>query len=82
MEIMKGIGIIRKVDELGRIVIPKEIRDRYKIEEGTEIEIFADSNKIILRKNKDTFCPLCKNRMEHTDRFCSKCGFEFDVKEE
>lgn len=47
---MKATGIIRRIDDLGRIVIPKEIRMTYGIEDGTPIEIFADSDGIILRK--------------------------------
>lgn len=47
---MKSTGIVRKVDELGRIVIPKELRRTLNIEEGTPIEIFVDGNQIILQK--------------------------------
>lgn len=50
IEIMKSTGIIRRVDDLGRIVIPKEIRMTYGIEDGSPIEIFTDSDGIILRK--------------------------------
>ncbi len=73
-------GILRKVDELGRITIPKEIRDRFQIEKHTEIDISIKDDKIILQKNKDTYCPLCLKRCHHEDKFCSKCGFEFDLK--
>ena len=38
---MKETGIIRKLDELGRVVIPRELRTRYMLEEGTLIEIFT-----------------------------------------
>lgn len=47
---MKSTGIIRRIDELGRIVIPKEIRKSMHIKEGENIEIFIDSDNIILRK--------------------------------
>ena len=47
---MTPIGIIRKVDDLGRIVIPKEIRNFYHIEANDEIEIVTTTNGIILRK--------------------------------
>lgn len=47
---MKSIGIVRKVDELGRIVIPKELRNSFEIEEGTSLEIFTRNNEIILKK--------------------------------
>lgn len=48
---MKATGIVRKIDELGRIVIPKEIRKNLRIREGDSIEIFIDSNdEIVLKK--------------------------------
>jgi AbrB family transcriptional regulator (stage V sporulation protein T) len=48
---MKATGIIRRIDELGRIVIPKEIRKTLKITEGENIEIYIDNNnQIILKK--------------------------------
>jgi AbrB family transcriptional regulator (stage V sporulation protein T) len=50
-KIMKATGITRKIDELGRIVIPKEIRRTLRIREGTPLEIFTEKNgEIILRK--------------------------------
>lgn len=58
---MKSTGIIRKVDELGRVVIPKEIRDSQEIIEGTPIEVFVEGNKIIFEKYDKTCC-FCKNR--------------------
>lgn len=49
---MKSTGIIRKIDELGRIVIPKEIRKNFKIREGDQLEIHVDSEgEIILKKH-------------------------------
>ena len=49
---MKPTGIVKRVDELGRIVIPKEIRRRYKITEGTPLELLIDDtrNQIILQR--------------------------------
>ena len=48
---MKATGIVRRIDELGRVVIPKEIRRQFGIsaDEGTPLEIFIEDNKIILR---------------------------------
>ncbi len=51
---MKATGMIRRIDELGRIVIPKEIRKTYKLKEGDLIEIFASNENLILKK----FSPL------------------------
>lgn len=39
---MKATGIVRRIDDLGRVVIPKEIRKTLKIKEGTPLEIFTD----------------------------------------
>lgn len=48
---MKATGIVRRIDELGRIVIPKEIRRSFKIREGDQLEIFTDrTGEIILKK--------------------------------
>lgn len=47
---MKSTGIVRRIDELGRVVIPKEIRKTLKIREGDNLEIYVDKNSVILRK--------------------------------
>ena len=47
---MKSTGIVRKIDYLGRIVIPKELRRSMKLPEGVPMEIFVDGKDIILRK--------------------------------
>lgn len=47
---MKTTGIIRRIDELGRIVIPKEIRKNMRIDNGESLEIFVDDENIILKK--------------------------------
>ena len=49
---MKTIGIVRRIDELGRIVIPKEIRKTLTIKVGDPVEIFTNKDKIILKKYK------------------------------
>jgi AbrB family transcriptional regulator (stage V sporulation protein T) len=48
---MKTTGISRRIDDLGRIVIPKEIRKNLKIRDGELLEIFVDEDKIILAKH-------------------------------
>lgn len=47
---MKATGIIRKIDELGRITLPKEMRRVYDIKEGDPMEIFVDGDAICLKK--------------------------------
>ena len=49
---MKSIGVTRKVDEVGRIVLPKELRKTLGIAEKDPIEIFVEDEKIILQKYK------------------------------
>ncbi|CAN7382645.1 AbrB/MazE/SpoVT family DNA-binding domain-containing protein [Rossellomorea sp. LjRoot5] len=49
---MKSTGIVRKVDELGRVVIPKELRRTLNIEEKDSMEIFVDGERVILQKFK------------------------------
>lgn len=47
---MKETGILRRIDELGRIVVPKEIRKKLKIREGDNLDIFVSEDTVILRK--------------------------------
>ena len=47
---MKATGIVRRIDDLGRIVIPKEIRKTRGIKNGDPVEIFVDGDCIVLRK--------------------------------
>jgi len=47
---MKSTGIVRKVDELGRIVLPSELRTTMSIKEKDPLEIFIEDSRIILRK--------------------------------
>ncbi len=48
--IMKSTGVVRRIDDLGRVVIPKEIRKSLRIKDGESLEIFLDRDNIILRK--------------------------------
>jgi len=47
---MKSTGVVRRIDELGRIVIPKEIRKNMRIKNGDSLEIFLDDENIVLKK--------------------------------
>src|SRR5690606_24522992 len=50
-EMMKATGIVRRIDDLGRVVIPKEIRRTLRIREGDPLEIFTDrEGEVILKK--------------------------------
>lgn len=47
---MKSTGVLRRIDDLGRIVIPKEIRKNLKIKDGESLEIFVNEDAIVLKK--------------------------------
>ena len=73
---MKSTGIIRRVDELGRIVIPMEIRNQFKIEEKDPIEIYVDGSSVILKKVQPNciFCNSSKNLLKYNEKLiCEKC---------
>ncbi len=73
---MKSTGIVRKVDELGRVVIPIEIRNQFEIAEKDPIEIYVDSSSIILKKYQRSclFCGNPKNVIFYKDKpICPKC---------
>lgn len=57
---MKSTGIVRKVDELGRIVLPIELRRTLDIDIKDSIEIYVENNSIVLKKYEPT-CIFCGN---------------------
>ena len=58
---MKSTGMVRPVDNLGRVVIPREIRKQFDIENGIDsFEIFVDDDKIVLRKYQPS-CIFCSD---------------------
>ena len=73
---MKSTGMVRRVDELGRVVIPKEIRDKLDIQEKDPIEIYVDGYSIVLRKFQSNciFCGNTKDLIEYKEKLiCKKC---------
>lgn len=73
---MKSSGIVRNLDNLGRVVIPKEIRKVLGINEGDPIEITKVNNDIVLRKysNGCIFCGSNKDVSEFNNvSVCSRC---------
>lgn len=78
---MKSTGIVRKVDELGRIVIPKETRKILFINEGDSLEIFIDNTSIYLKKYAPgcTFCGDMKNTIMFKGvHICEECKKDID----
>ena len=72
----KITGISRKVDEFGRVVIPKELRKNLGIEEGDFIEISLTGHDVILRKVNQKCCIGCGQVVDLKDKFCRNCGKE------
>ncbi len=73
---MKSTGIVRKVDELGRIVLPIEMRRTLDIAEKDALEIYVEGESIILRKYQAAcvFCDSTKNIVSFRGRnVCSDC---------
>ena len=63
---MKSTGIVRKIDALGRIVLPIELRKRMEIATGDDIEIFVDGDSIVLEKYTPS-CIFCTGKENLVD---------------
>lgn len=73
---MKPTGIVRKIDDLGRIVLPISIRQTMDISSGDPIEIFVDNGKVMLQKYQPA-CVFCNNAEDivyfNGKRICEDC---------
>lgn len=58
---MKSTGIVRKLDDLGRVVIPKELRTLFGLANRESVEIFTDADSIVLKRYEHS-CSLCNSR--------------------
>ena len=76
---MKSTGIVRRIDELGRIVLPSEMRRIFNINEKDAVEIFTKDDMIILKK-WDAVCIFCGAtndlKLFKEKSICSKCAKE------
>jgi transcriptional pleiotropic regulator of transition state genes len=75
---MKATGIVRKVDDLGRLVLPKELRRTLKIHEGDPLEIFTENDGSIILKAYKPGCVCCGNldnlkELPDGVKICQKC---------
>lgn len=73
---MKSTGMVRKVDELGRIVLPIELRKTFNIVEKDSLEIYTEGNTIILRKYEPAciFCGDARDVIHFKGRnICKNC---------
>lgn len=71
---MKPTGVVRKVDELGRVVIPREMRKILNISIKDPLEIHVEGTSIILNKFHEITCNSCQQKIDESDRFCKNCG--------
>ena len=73
---MKSLGIVRKVDELGRIVLPIETRKRLELAAGDGVEIFVEKDRVILKKYEPC-CIFCGDANDVTiykeKKICKAC---------
>lgn len=73
---MKSIGIVRKVDELGRIVLPIELRKTLDIAIKDSLEIYVDNDSVVLKKYLPAciFCGEADNNSSYKGKnICKKC---------
>lgn len=75
---MKNTGIVRRLDDLGRVVIPKELRNIRGIKEGDPIEIYVDNDTICLKPVPKKSCIICGTTEQLFEveglHICRKCG--------
>ena len=80
---MKSTGIVRNLDQLGRLVIPKETRKALDRNEGDPIEMFTDGDEIILKKYNPG-CQCCGDMKDVKEykgiKICKKCLNELNNK--
>lgn len=73
---MKSTGIVRKIDNLGRVVLPIELRRVFDIDREDPVEIFVDDNYIMLKKYQPA-CVFCGDAKDVTDykgkKVCAGC---------
>lgn len=71
---MKATGIVRRIDDLGRVVIPKEIRRTMRIREGDPLEIFTDSDGEVVFKKYSPVGELTPFATQYADVMSRACG--------
>lgn len=80
---MKSTGVVRKIDELGRIVLPSELRKIFAISEGDQLEISVEGDRIILQKRRDVclFCGSEDPAINYQGRMvCESCAGELGTR--
>lgn len=80
---MKSTGIVRSIDELGRIVLPMELRRTMDINKRDKLEIYVDGENIVLAKHQFScvFCGACDEVLEFKGHYvCKNCICELESK--
>ena len=80
---MKSTGIVRRIDNLGRVVLPNELRRLFDIEKEDPVEIFVDDNYIMLKKYQPAciFCNDAKDVVNFRGKnICQSCLAEMKEK--
>lgn len=72
---MKATGIVRRIDDLGRVVVPKEIRRTLRIREGDPLEIFTDRNGEIILKKYSPIGELSTFAVQYAEAISSSTGY-------
>ena len=67
---MKATGIVRRIDDLGRVVIPKEIRRTLRIREGDPLEIFTDREGEVILKKYSPIGELSAFARQYAEKMC------------
>lgn len=77
---MKATGVVRRIDELGRVVLPIDLRRSFDLEEKDALEIYVDDDTIILKKYEPAciFCDEAKDiKVYKGKNICQNCITEF-----
>jgi transcriptional pleiotropic regulator of transition state genes len=73
---MKSTGIVRRLDEMGRIILPVELRRQHRVRKGDELEILSGDNYVILRKY-EPYCVFCEDSTDlvrfRDKHVCRRC---------
>ena len=76
---MKATGIVRRIDDLGRVVIPKEIRRTMRIREGDPLEIYTDHEGEVIFKKYSPIEELSETALQYADAINKACGISIII---
>ena len=71
---MKATGLVRRLDDLGRVVIPRELRKTLFLPEGAPMEFFVEDRQILLREYRPPVCSRCGGEDAEPIMLCKKCA--------